>query len=92
MKITIDVDVSALEARQFLGLPDVQTLQAAVLAKIETKMMAEAERFSPEGLLKTWFSVGPPNAERFLDMLGGVLPQARTGAKRGGDSRDPDQA
>ncbi|SDR01955.1 hypothetical protein SAMN05519103_00430 [Rhizobiales bacterium GAS113] len=81
MKVTIDVDFTPLEARQILGLPDVQPMQKAALAKVEKRVMAEAERFSPEGLIKMWFSGGPQNVEWLRDKLGGIA-QASTRAKR----------
>ena len=48
MKITVNVDCTPLEARQFMGLPDVEPMQKAAMAEIEKRMMAELERFSPE--------------------------------------------
>ncbi len=30
MKVTIEIDCTPIEARQFMGLPDVQPMQAAV--------------------------------------------------------------
>ena len=92
MKVTIDIDFTPLEAREFLGLPDVQPLQAAVLAKIEERVMAEAEKFSPEGLMKIWFSGGPQSADWLRDMFGGLLPGGRTKDKRIGKSGGPDAA
>jgi hypothetical protein len=35
MKITINVDCTPAEAREFLGLPDLRPLQAAWLAEVE---------------------------------------------------------
>jgi Family of unknown function (DUF6489) len=91
MKVTIDIDITPVEARQFLGLPDVQPLQTAMLAKIEERVMAEAERFSPEGLMKMWFSAGPQSAEWLRDMLGGLVPQGRAKEKRIGQPKSPTQ-
>ena len=48
MKITVNVDCTPLEARQFMGLPDVEPMQKAAMAEIEKRMMTELERFSPE--------------------------------------------
>ena len=41
MKVTIEIDCTPLEARQFFGLPDVQPMQAALLAQMEKQLMAE---------------------------------------------------
>lgn len=57
MQVTADVDCTPEEVRAFLGLPDVRPLQAAVLARMEKRMLAEADRYSPERLMKTWLSL-----------------------------------
>lgn len=73
MKVTINIDCTPEEARTFMGLPDVQPMQQAMLAEMEKRMMAEMERFSPEGLMKTWFSAVPQGTDAFRDFLGGIL-------------------
>ena len=71
MKITVDIDCTPAEARQFMGLPDVQPLQKAAMAEIERRMMSELERFSPEALLKAWMPMPMPqmNTEWFADLM-----------------------
>ena len=64
MKCTLEVDCTPLEARQFFGLPDLQPLQAAVMAEVERKMLAEMERFSPDGVLKSWLSMFAQSPEQ----------------------------
>ena len=71
MKVTIEIDCTPLEARVFMGLPDVQPMQAAVLAEIEKGLMAEADKFSPEGLMYAWFSAAPQHTDGFRDIFGG---------------------
>jgi hypothetical protein len=51
MKVTVEVDCTSFEARQFLGLPDIQPMQSAVMAEVEKKILAEIDRFSTEGLI-----------------------------------------
>jgi hypothetical protein len=63
MKITVDVDCTPLEARQFMGLPDVEPMQKAAMAEIEKRMMAELERYSPESLFKAWLPIAGMNAD-----------------------------
>ena len=63
MKITINVDCTPLEARQFMGLPDVEPMQKAVMTDIEKRMMAEIERYSPELLFKAWLPIAGLNAD-----------------------------
>jgi len=76
MKVTIEIDCTPVEARQFMGLPDVQPMQAAVMAEIEKRVMAEATKFSPDGFLRAWFSEGQQGAEWFRDQFRGFFAQA----------------
>ena len=72
MKVTVEVDCTPAEAREFMGLPDVAPLQAAVMKEMEHKVMAEMERFSPDALLKGWFSFAqnaPEQAQEFFSKL-----------------------
>lgn len=76
MKVTIEVDCTPLEARLFFGLPDVQPMQVAILAEMEKRLLAETAKFSPEGLMQTWFSTGAPGADWFRNVMGGLFPKA----------------
>jgi Family of unknown function (DUF6489) len=69
MKITVNVDCTPLEARQFMGLPDVEPMQKAAMAEIERRMMVELERYSPETLFKAWLPIAGMNAEWFQEFL-----------------------
>lgn len=81
MKVTVNVDCTPLEARQFFGLPDVQPMQEALLAEMEKRMMAEFDRFSPEALMRTWLSVAPQNAEWLQQTFGQFFQQTPPGGK-----------
>jgi Family of unknown function (DUF6489) len=86
MKITIEIDCTPAEARQYCGLPDVQPMQAAMLAEVEKRMMAEAEKFSPEGLMKIWFSNDAQGADWFRNMFRGFSAKAEPNSQ-GGDKQ-----
>ncbi len=58
MKIHVDIDCTPEEARTFLGLPDVEPMQEALMAEIQKRMMANLEAMEPEHLLKTWMPAG----------------------------------
>jgi hypothetical protein len=79
MKVTIEVDCTPGEARQFFGLPDVEPMQKAMLAEMERRMMAEMEKFSPEGLMQSWFSSGAQGVEMFRSMMSGFLAKSAVG-------------
>lgn len=67
MKVNIEFECTPLEARQFLGLPDVQPMQNAVMDKLQQKMAENIDKFSPEAIMQNWFD--PKMAERFQDMF-----------------------
>jgi hypothetical protein len=79
VKITIDVDCTPAEAREFFGLPDLRPLQAAWLAEVEKRLIADMQKFSPEGIARSWLSgVG---AERLPNMFGAFAGQAQPAEK-----------
>jgi len=43
MKLTIDIDCTPQEARQFMGLPDVEALNEMVVAEMTERAKAEME-------------------------------------------------
>jgi Family of unknown function (DUF6489) len=79
MKITIDIDCTPAEAREFVGLPDLRPLQAAWLAEIENRLIADMQKFSPEGIARTWLSGA--GAEWLPNMFGALAGQARSAEK-----------
>ena len=81
MKVTVDVDCTPEEARQFMGLPDVQPMQAAVMAEMEKRVLAEMDRFSPEAVLKSWMSLIPQNPEQMQAAFMQMFQQGSAGGK-----------
>ena len=81
MKVTIDADCTPEEARQFMGLPDVQPMQAAVMAEMEKRVLAEMDRFSPESLLQSWMSSVPQNSEQMQGAFMSMFQPSFGGSK-----------
>ena len=67
MKVNIEFECTPVGARQFMGLPDVQPMQNAMMDKLQQKMAENIDKFSPEAILQNWFD--PKMAERFQDMF-----------------------
>lgn len=78
MKISIDIDVSADEAREILGLPNVRHVQDRWIDKVGEKILAEAEHVSPDKILASWISGASPNT----DMLTGLMNTFMQGANK----------
>jgi hypothetical protein len=73
MKVTVEVDCTPDEARVFLGLPDVKPMQAAVMASLEQQMMRGVDSFSPESVLKLWFTTMPQLSAQMQDMFARMI-------------------
>ncbi len=86
MKITIDVDCTPEEAREFLGLPDVAPMQAAVMGELGKRMSAGLEAMDPETLMKTWMPLGLQGLEQAQKMFWSQMSQAAGGVKGGGET------
>lgn len=84
MKVTIEIDCTPIEAREFLGLPDVRPMQSAMMDKLQSQMAANMEKFSPEALMQSWFAFDPKIAERFQEMF---VNLAGLGARRDTDKK-----
>jgi hypothetical protein len=54
VKIKIDIDCTPEEARTFLGLPDVQPMQKAVMDDMTQRLKTAMGAMDPETMLKTW--------------------------------------
>src|SRR5689334_10176194 len=69
MKVNVEIDCTPLEARQFIGLPDVVPMQTAVMDTLQQQMMSNIEKISPESLIESWFSFDPKLAERMMQEM-----------------------
>ena len=60
MKINISMKTTPAEFREFLGLPEVQPLQAEMIERIREQMQAGAEGFDPLSLMRPFIA---PNVQ-----------------------------
>lgn len=79
MKVTVNVECTPEEARVFLGLPDVQPMQAALMADLERRLKANFQAMDPEAMMKTWFPASVAGAEQLQKMFWAQLQQTMTG-------------
>ncbi len=85
MKITVDVDCTAEEARQLLGLPDVKPMQDAMMQEIQERMMNSLKATDTEALFKTWL---PAQMQGFEQMQKVFWSQFAKGDPDQGSGRD----
>ncbi len=69
MKVTVEIDCTPEEARSFMGLPDVKPMQAAVMASLEQQALKAADGFSPDAMLKLWFTTVPQLSTQMQDIF-----------------------
>ena len=69
MKVTVEVDCTPLEARSFLGLPDVNALNDHMVAEMKKRMDSNIAMAAPEELMKNWMSFGGQASEQFMKMM-----------------------
>lgn len=69
MKMTIEVDCTPEEARRFLGLPDVSTLNDQLVEEMKKRVEANMAMISPDELMKNWMSFGQGAQEQFRKLM-----------------------
>lgn len=83
MKMTVEIDCTPVEARAFLGLPDVTALNDHMVAEMQKRMDANMAALAPDELMKNWMTFGTNAQEQFRKMM----TTAATAAMGGDPSR-----
>ena len=76
MKMTIEVDCTPEEARRFLGLPDVTSLNAHLIEEMTKRLDANMSMLSPDELMKNWMVMGAGAQEQFRKLMEAGLAAA----------------
>ena len=91
MKINITMETTPAELREFLGLPEVQSLQTEMIEKIREQMQAGVEGFDPLGMMRPFIA---PNLQSMEGMQrafwDGVSAMANATAGATGDKTRKD--
>lgn len=58
MKVTVNIDCTPEEARQFLGLPDIAPMQNAVMEELQKQFFSNLNKMNPDEIMKTWGGFG----------------------------------
>ncbi len=69
MKFRVEADCTPVEARAFLGLPDVTSLNDQMIKEMSTRMSGNMSLLKPEELMKSWMSLGGQAQEQFMKMM-----------------------
>ena len=87
MQINITVETTPAELRDFLGLPDVQALQAEMLDQIREQMKAGVEGFDPLTMMRPFIA---PNLQGMEAMQRAFWNGLSAVAATAGDPRKKD--
>lgn len=83
MKVTVEVDCTPIEARAFLGLPDVTPLNDHLVEEMRKRFETNAAMLQPEELMKTWMSFGGQAQEQFMKLMSAATGGAMSGGMGG---------
>jgi hypothetical protein len=72
MKVTINIDCTPQEAREFLGLPNIQPMQEKAMKQLEEKLLSGVAGMSPDAILRNWMSFNPEQFGDMFKMFGGL--------------------
>jgi hypothetical protein len=82
MKVNVEIECTPQEARAFLGLPDVEPLNAALVEEMQRRMTANIQMLAPEELMRSWTSFGMQAQEQFRNLMTAAAGGG-TGSSRG---------
>ena len=76
MKVTVEIDCTPDEARRFLGLPDVASMQDAVMAQIQGQIQSAMAAATPEALARAWMPMPAFSPEQMAKAFTGFVGSA----------------
>jgi hypothetical protein len=79
MKVTVNVECSPEEARAFMGLPDVQPMQEALMKQLQERLTTNIQNMTPESMINTWFPASLQGAEQLQKMFWSQVQQTMSG-------------
>ncbi len=87
MKVKIDLDMSAEEARTLMGLPDLEPMQKRLLEQVEKQLSTNLSYIDPEALVRAVLPAGAQGLEKFQDLMWGMARSALSGGMGGGSGK-----
>ncbi|MEM7170118.1 MAG: DUF6489 family protein [Pseudomonadota bacterium] len=81
MKVTIDIDCTPSEAREFFGLPDVAPMQAKLVEELQERLQTNIGTMDAEQLMKTWMPMGLQGLDQLQKVFWSQMSQASSQSK-----------
>ena len=69
MKVRVEIECTAEEARAFFGLPDVGPAQQAAMAGLQERLVEAMAASAPEDLMQAWMPSGTKGLEAMQNMF-----------------------
>ncbi len=69
MKFTVEADCTPVEARTFLGLPDMTVLNDQMVKEMSSRLSSNISLLQPDELMRSWMSMGGQAQEQFMRMM-----------------------
>jgi Family of unknown function (DUF6489) len=89
MKVHIEVEISPEEARQLLGLPDMNPIHQVLASQAKSKIESLGNAVDIDPLLKTWGSMGGLAQDALTSIIGAALkPSSSRANKETGAAND----
>lgn len=83
MKLKIEVECTPIEARSFLGLPDVTALNEHLVDEMKARLDQNLTMLQPDELMKNWMALGGQATEQFRKLMTAAAAAGLGGAARG---------
>jgi hypothetical protein len=79
MNVKIEIDCTPVEARAFLGLPDIEPLNRQLVEEMGRRMEANIAALQPEELMRTWTAFGLQAQDQFRKMMAAAVSSSGSG-------------
>ena len=73
MKFRVEAECTPVEARAFLGLPDVTPLNEQMVKEVSSRLSANVALLQPEELVRNWMSFGGQAQEQFMKAMSAAV-------------------
>ncbi len=77
MKVNIEIECEAAEARAFMGLPNVEPLNDHLVSEMKRRMDENISMMQPEEIMKTWTSFGLQAQDQFRRLMETAVGSAK---------------
>ena len=81
MKISIDVDCTPTELRQFFGLPDLEPLHQEILTQMKRRAREGLSAEEISQMTRAWMTGAASGMEQFQELMNAALRSGSKGSK-----------